>query len=151
MIDTPDFLERHQTTRYTIVNGIVALPRSITVAIGTIANISNGGNAIRYTSNVEHNSSSDRIDILLTDHNYFITGIPVDTIADFQLENNAPFSYIYERHCSMQFHDLTEQQCKQLNGLLSDYIAVTGPISPDDHGLFFGYQQRCICSCLLRS
>jgi c-di-GMP-binding flagellar brake protein YcgR len=126
MIDTPDFIERRQTTRYTIVNGIVALPRSITVAIGTIVNISNGGIAIRYTTGVEQNGSSDTIDILLTDHNFYITGSPVYTIADFQLENNVPFSYIYERHCSMQFHDLTELHRKQLNGLLSNYIAGTG-------------------------
>jgi hypothetical protein len=126
MIDAPDFIERRHDKRYAITNGIVALPRSTTVAIGTIVNISKGGIAVRYTSSAEQNGSSNQIDILLTDHNFFITEIPVNTIADFQIEDRVPFSYIYERRSCMQFHDLTANHRHQLDELLSKYIAVTG-------------------------
>ena len=126
MIDTPDFIERRHDKRYAIVNGIVALPRITTVAIGPIINISKGGVAIRYTSSEEQDGSSDTIDILLTDHNFYITGIPVYTRADFQLENKVPFSYICERYCCMQFHDLAEHQRKQLDELLANYIEGIG-------------------------
>ena len=123
MIDASDFIERRHDKRYTIPNGIVALPRSSSMAIGTIINISKGGISICYTSSEEQNGTSEQIDILLTDHNFYITGIPVHTIADFQLENKVSFSYIYERRCCMQFHDLSETQRNQLDELFSRYIA----------------------------
>jgi hypothetical protein len=122
MIDAKDFIERRHDKRFAVQNGVVALPRSSTVAIGTIVDISRGGISIRYTPTEEQNGTSPDIDILLTAHNFYITGIPVTTISDFKLENKIPFSYIYERRCGMQFGELTDNQLNQLNELLSNYV-----------------------------
>jgi hypothetical protein len=105
-----------------VQNGIVAFQRSSTVAIGTILDISRGGISVRYTPTEEQSSTSPDIDILLTDHNFYITGIPVTTIFDCKLENKIPFSYIYERRCGMKFGKLTDNQLNQLNELLSNYV-----------------------------
>jgi hypothetical protein len=125
MIDETDFIERRKDKRFAVQNGIVALPRSSSVAIGTIIDISRGGVSIRYTPTEEQNGKSPVIDILLTDHNFYITGIPVTTISNFKLENKIPFSYIYERRCGLQFGKLTDSQLNQLNELLSNYVIGT--------------------------
>ncbi len=122
MIDATDFIERRLDKRFAVRNGIVAFPRSSTVAIGTIIDISRGGISIRYTPTEEQNGTSPDIDILLTDHNFYITGIPVTAISDCKLENKISFSYIYERRCGMQFGELTDNQLNQLNELLSNYV-----------------------------
>ena len=125
MIDATDFIERRHDKRFAVQNGIVALPCTSTVAIGTIVDISRGGICIRYTPTEKQNGPSPYIDILLTDHNFYITGVPVTTRSDFKLENTIPFSYIYERRCGMQFGELTDNQFNQLNDLLSNYVIGT--------------------------
>lgn len=122
MIDTTDFIERRLEKRFAVQNGIVAFQRSSTVAIGTIVDISKGGISIRYNHAEEQKGTSLDIDILLTDHNFYITGIPVTTISDCKLENKIPFSYIYERRCGLKFGKLTDNQLNQLNELLSNYV-----------------------------
>jgi hypothetical protein len=125
MIDTTDFIERRQDKRFAVQNGIVALPGSSTLAIGTIVDISSGGISIRYTPTEEQNGAASDIDILLTDHNFYITGVPVTTRSNFKLENKIPFSYIYERRCGMQFGELTDNQRSQVNELLLNYVIRT--------------------------
>ncbi len=125
MIDAKNFIERRHDKRFAVQNGIVALPISSSVAIGMIVDISRGGISIRYTPTEEQNGASPDIDILLTDHNFYITGIPVTTRSNFKLENKIPFSYIYERRCGMQFGELTDNQLNQLNELLSNYVIGT--------------------------
>ena len=125
MIDATEFTERRQDKRYAVQNGIVSLPRSSTVAIGTIVDISRDGICLHYTPTEEQNGTSPDLDILLTDHNFYITEVPVFTISDFKLENKVPFSYIYVRRCGMQFGELTDMQRNQLDELLLKYVIDT--------------------------
>jgi hypothetical protein len=125
MIDATDFIEKRRDKRFAMQNGIVALPGASAVEIGTIVDISRGGISIRYTPTDEQNDAAPDIDILLTDHNFYITGVPVTTRSNFKLENKIPFSYIYERRCGMQFGELTDNQLNQLNELLVNYVIRT--------------------------
>jgi len=125
MIDATDFIEKRHDKRFAVQNGIVALPGASTVDIGTIVDISQGGISIRYTPTEEQNGAAPDIDILLADHNFYITEVPVITKSNFKLENKIPFSYIYERRCGMQFGELTENQRNQLNELLVNYVIRT--------------------------
>lgn len=102
-----DCIERWKGKRFAVRKGIAALSESSAVAIATVIDISKREISILYIPTEELKGTSLNIDNLPTDHNFYISGIPVTTISNFKLENKIPFSYIYERRCCMQFGELT--------------------------------------------
>jgi c-di-GMP-binding flagellar brake protein YcgR len=121
MIEPTQTGERRRHPRITLANGIAALPKKSTIAIGTIVDIGRGGIGIRYAANEGEIGQTFEIDILLTDQNCYITKLPVTATSDFALENIIPFSLINERRCGLEFHDLSEIQAYQLDKLLANY------------------------------
>jgi c-di-GMP-binding flagellar brake protein YcgR len=123
MNKSPNFLERRKDIRTPVANGIVALPKTSTIAIGIILDISKGGLGVRYTDSIGETEKNFEIDILLTDNSYYITKLSVTTISDYELANVIPFSRINERRCGLKFCHLSEHQSSQLDDLITNHAA----------------------------
>jgi len=114
--DSPQ-TERRKHQRYEVPNLTIAIPQKSHSQVARIVNISKGGMAVRYMDQKDWLGEAKEIDIL-GNSNLFISSIPIEAINDFKLINQASFSIIQERQCSLQFGSLSPAQ----ESLLDEFI-----------------------------
>jgi len=109
--------ERRKHQRFEVPNLTIAIPQKSHSQVARIVNISKGGMAVCYMDQKGWLGEAKEIDILVSS-NSFISSIPIDTINDFKLNNQASFSIIQERQCCLQFGSLSPAQ----ESLLDEFI-----------------------------
>lgn len=109
--------ERRKHQRFEVPNLTIAIPQKSHSQVARIVNISKGGMAVCYMDQKGWLGEAKEIDILVSS-NSFISSIPIETINDFKLNNQASFSIIQERQCCLQFGSLSPAQ----ESLLDEFI-----------------------------
>jgi PAS domain-containing protein len=69
----------------------------------------------------EASNGSHKLDIFLTDGDFYLGKIPFETISDLEIVNKAPSSSITMRRSSVQFRKLTHYQISQLESFIQNY------------------------------
>ena len=117
---SPAQVERRKHQRYKIQNLIIAVPQRSDSQVARIVNISKGGMAVCYVDQKEWLGEAKEIDILLNS-SFFMTSIPIKSIRDFTVNNQAAFSIIRERQCCLHFGSLSPAQESLLDEFIMNY------------------------------
>jgi hypothetical protein len=88
--------------------------------IGQVMDISMGGLAFSYVAGEDQPNRSHKLSILLAEHSFHLTKIPIETIWDKEAEQ-LPFSSLRMRRCGLQFGELTRNQENQLEYFIENY------------------------------
>jgi len=98
--------QRFQLEDFTFVN----LKSESDKDIGQLIDISNGGLSFRYFVGAKKPKNYSKLDIVLSDSDFSITGLPFRVIADTELTNGFRSGPImFKRYC-VQFEELTYNQ-----------------------------------------
>jgi hypothetical protein len=78
--------------------------------------------AVRYVDQNDWLEEPREVDILVNS-DFFLTGLPIQSIRDFKVENNITFSIIKESQCCLQFGPLSPEQESLLDDFIMKYTA----------------------------
>ena len=115
-------MERREHPRYQVSNLVIAVPQKSHSQVARIVNISKGGMAVRYVDQTDWLGEASEIDILVNS-NFYMTSIPIESICNFKINNQASFSIIQEHQCCLQFSPLSPAQEQLLDELIMKYTA----------------------------
>jgi c-di-GMP-binding flagellar brake protein YcgR len=90
--------------------------------MGSIVDISLGGLAFRYIPSPNASNRSSHIDILLTDGSFCLNKVPVQTIADFEIDSETSILGLETRRCGVQFGDLTDNQKSEVRYFIQTHV-----------------------------
>ena len=89
---------------------------------GQIVDVSRGGLAFQYVAGEEEGSNgSFELVILVANNNFHSDKVPFETISDFEIANEVPFSSITMRRRGVQFGKLTDKQISQLDYFIRNH------------------------------
>jgi hypothetical protein len=78
--------------------------------VGQIIDLSMGGLAFHYAGSKESSRRLWKLDILLTDGNFYLGKVPFGIISDFEITDKEPSDPTTTRRSSVQFGNLTHYQ-----------------------------------------
>lgn len=109
--------ERRKHPRYHLPELVIAIPNKTKPQVARIVNVSKGGMAVRYVDQDNWLGDAGEVDIFVNS-DFFLNGIPIECVRDFDINNQVSFSIMHERQCCLQFKDLTPAQ----ESLLDEFI-----------------------------
>ena len=113
-------VERIKHQRYKVPNLVIAVPQKSDSQVARVVDISKGGMAVCYVDQKDWLGDAKEIDILVNS-NFFMTGLPIESIRDFTVKNQSTFSVIRERQCCLQFGALSPAQESLLDEFIMNY------------------------------
>ena len=122
-------VERRKSRRFMVKEQAFVAFRPEFTKIGRIRDLSRSGLGCEYlvykNSGAEVNEEplSSEIDLIVTDNTFYASRIPCTVVYDTEIvKNKASFADITEnRHCGLEFGELSEEQNKQLEVFISNY------------------------------
>ena len=121
MTNMKEIMERRKHRRFQAQGGAYAALNNGSLKIGQIHNISKGGLAFRYIANGEPAEGPYKVDIFVTDNDFYLKKIPFKTVSDATLDAEIPFSTIILRQCRGHFGELTPTQMSKLDYFINGY------------------------------
>ena len=88
--------------------------------VGPIVDISMSGLAFRNVSS-EELSNGSYADIFLTEGDFYLGKVPIETISDVEVVNKAPSGPTALRRCGVKFGKVTRSQKSQLEQFIQDH------------------------------
>ncbi len=122
-----EIVERRTHKRFRAQDGAFAVagmpPQPHFIPPGQIVDVSRGGLAFHYVAGDEKEgpNGSFELVILLANKNFHIDKVPFETISDFEIANEVPFSSITMRRRGVQFGKLTDKQISQLDYFIRNH------------------------------
>ncbi len=114
-------LERRKHERFQVPRGAFVGVGPYFMKVGPITDMSIDGLAFRYIGSEEPSNRSHKLDIFLTDGDFYLGKIPFETISDSQIVNKAPSSSITMRRSGVQFRKLTHYQISHLESFIQNH------------------------------
>ena len=111
-------IERRQSKRFKVAEGVFAALINHSSKLGQIKDISEKGLSFRYIDSDEGRSEARELKIILSSGGLCLEGIPFKEVTDFEIKSEFSFSSIKMRRIGLEFGKLTPEQ--QTN--LSDFI-----------------------------
>ena len=124
MTNRKEIVERRKHKRFQVKDGAFAVampPQPCSTPLGQIIDVSRGGLAFRYIAGEEGSNGSFELVILLANNNFHSDKVPFETISDFEIANEVPFSSITMRRRGVQFGKLTDKQISQLDYFIRNH------------------------------
>jgi hypothetical protein len=115
-------VERRKHKRYRVDSGALVLVGWYYERVGRMIDISEGGLAFHYTPHGEVQDESD-LTIVLSEANFYLEEVPVNTISDFQLAEGISAATITPRRRGVQFINPTGSQRAQIEFFINNYTA----------------------------
>jgi hypothetical protein len=103
-------LERRANKRFQAPMGAFAVLGPDATKVGRIIDISMNGLAFRHVDRKEPLHGLYELDLFMIDHDFHLNKIPFETISDYEIVNEAPFSFMTTRQTGLQFGELTPKQ-----------------------------------------
>ena len=114
-------VERRKDKRFRVEDGSLVVCGPHSDKVGQIIDMSMGGLAFSDISTEDQSNRSFELDILLTDHGFYLERVPVKTISNLEMANESPtVSTTTHRH-GVQFKDLTQDQTSKLKYFLQNH------------------------------
>ena len=120
-MESKEAVEKRKHNRFRSQDLAYAAFKSHTLKIGQIVDISMGGLAIHYIADGDPINESRELEIYLASNSFHMKEVPFNTISDFELTSEFPFSSIIMRRRVVQFGELTQFQVSQLRYLIQNY------------------------------
>lgn len=118
--------ERRKSKRLIPKSAAFAASRPEFRKIGRIIDIGRGGVAYEYLAEKDAgaNPRDIEIDILLSDSDFYLSGIPCTSVYDIQTEEyeNTAKNGMVTRRCGLKFELLKERQIEQLEFFLKTHV-----------------------------
>ena len=119
-------VERRKHKRFQVQDGIFAVLRChwpCSTRLGPIIDVSKGGLAFRYIdiASEEGSNGSFELVILLANNSFHLDKVPFETISDFEIGNEVPFSCVKTRRRGVQFGELTHEQIFQIEYFIRNH------------------------------
>ncbi len=89
--------------------------------IGRIVDISMGGVAFHHNGGKEPSSGSHKLDIILSERDFYLGDVSYRTISDLEIPDKAPSRSIAMRRGSLEFRKLTHNQKSRLEQFIQDH------------------------------
>ena len=121
MTNRKEMVERRKHKRFKVQKGVFAAFRPPSTTIGQIIDISRRGLAFRYIDGEEPSNESSELDILIADNTFHVDKVPFETISDFEIGNEFPFSSMTLKRRGVQFGEMTHSQISQLDYFMQHY------------------------------
>lgn len=135
-----ELVDRRQHERFQVHDGafVVLRPPAPILGqdidiVGQIIAISKTGLVLRYVSSQERSYESFELDIVLAGNGFRLNGVPVKTVSDSQMADDAASNYTTVRRRGVQFGALTDQQVSQLERFIQDHTNGHRWVSPPAH------------------
>lgn len=114
-------MERRMHPRFLVQQGAYAAIKDGFYKIGQVQNVSNGGLAFKYLEKGEKVEGSYKVDLFVSDNDFYLKNIPFHTVSDFFEDTENPFITVAIRHCGGKFGELTPGQRSQINFFIENY------------------------------
>lgn len=101
--------------RFKVPNDAFAIIKRPKFKLGQISDMSNGGISICYLDELSPGGSEATIDILLTDDDFYIEGIPVSFVWNIDCHDLGTREHSVIKKSGLQFGPLTTEQETKLN------------------------------------
>ncbi len=122
MLITKRLSDRRKHMRYWAQDGAVAVPRSSSVKIGRIIDISRKGLAVRYRGEMNWLNGASQIDIMLIDDdNYYLSKLSAKIISDYECAFYASGRMREEKRCGLQFRNLSDYQLTEIDQFIHKF------------------------------
>lgn len=126
MTNNKEIVEGRKHKRFRVQDGAFAVagmpPHPRCIPPGQIVDVSRGGLAFQYVAGEEEGSNgSFELVILVANNNFHSDKVPFETISDFEIANEVPFSSITMRRRGVQFGKLTDKQISQLDYFIRNH------------------------------
>lgn len=105
-----------------------ALIKSNPPKMGEIIEISRGGLSFSYIENERDLAELGELDIILAEKDFHLSRLPFKEVEDADVIDNSPFNALSMKRLTVQFEELSPQQKRKIDHLLSNYT--TGEV-PD--------------------
>ena len=117
-----EIIEKRRHKRFRSIESAYAAFGSEALKIGQIVDISMGGLAFHYMADGDHINGARELEIYLThNHGFHMTEVPFNTVSDFVIPNEFPYTTIVMRRRGVEFGELNETQVSQLGFLIQNY------------------------------
>lgn len=111
--------ERRSHRRYRLKECLHVFIRTRPAKLGQLVDISSAGLAFRFLADDQGVTvGPHRLDIMSSEGDIYLRELPVTMVAE-RVEDSLPFASIMMRIAAMEFGELTTEQRRQLNEILS--------------------------------
>ena len=114
-------VERRKYKRFRVQDGSLVVYGPHSDRVGQIIDVGMGGLAFSDISSEDQSNGSFELDILLTDHGFYLEKVPVKTISNLEIANGPPTVSATTRRHGVQFKDLTQDQTSKLEYFLQTH------------------------------
>jgi hypothetical protein len=120
MTDTDRGVERRRHARFKVSGAVFVGFRPHNSRLGEVIDIGMGGLSFRYLATGEPSNGSRRLNIFLTERNFYLNDVLFETVSDFRTDE-IPFTPVTMRRSSVQFGELTNSQISRLEYFIENY------------------------------
>ena len=114
-------IERRKYKRFGVQDGSLVVYGLHSDKVGQIIDMSMGGLAFSDTSSGDQSNGSFELDILLTDHGFYLEKVPVQTVSNLKIANEPSTVSTTTRRHGVQFKDLAQNQTSKLEYFLQKH------------------------------
>ena len=132
MSNRKKLLDRRKHHRFQLQDTVFATLLPDYQKTGKIIDVSMGGLAFQYISELQPAAASCELAIFSASGNFCLSGLSFVTISDFE-NARVPFSSIRTRRCGLQFGELTGDQTAQLVYFLHSYTTNKAEVKSEAH------------------
>jgi hypothetical protein len=115
--------ERRKSKRFKAAYGAYAVLGPETSKLGQIKDISMKGLSFKYLADEARSNRAGELDIIIRQNCFCVKSIPIQTVSDFELAKENPFSTVRLRQQGIQFGELTSDQASQLEFILKHHTS----------------------------
>lgn len=137
MVVSKDFVERRAHERYRVKDGIVAVPHAASMRFGRIKDISMGGLTVRYFDEEEWHGKSFEVDLVMADGNFSLDKVLINIKFDMENSTETPYCLLPERHCGLEFVELSDHQHEKLRNFLDNRAALLDMLIEQENNTYF--------------
>jgi hypothetical protein len=121
MTDWQELSGRRKHDRFRVEEGTLVVLGAPSAKAGHVIDISLGGLSFSYVADGESSIESSALHIFLSDGDFYLEDVAFETVSDFQMPRETPFSVITMRRKGVKFRKLTDKQLTQLKHFIQNH------------------------------
>ena len=121
MIHTKIRTNRRSHQRFMVKEGAFAVMKPGYKNLGQISNIGKGGLAYRHIADNRPENGIYKMDIFLSDKNFYLENIPFNTVCLFDEASEFPYSSVMMKQRCIQFGNLDPEQKQKLDYFIMNH------------------------------
>ena len=112
---------RRKYERFSVPGDTLGVIEGSSSTVAHVVDIGIAGLAFSYAAENECHVESSAIHVFLSNSDFYLEGVPFETVWDMEMLTESPFSQITRRRRGVKFSRLTAMQLKQLQYFIKNY------------------------------